>query len=92
MNDWAREALMKSWPVDDVLVQQLCISERRTKRGFVGKDRKYIRLEQGPGNGRAHLTLKFNLLAEVDQLFSALHALDIFIAVLDELQRKTDDQ
>lgn len=51
MNDWAREALMKSWPVDDVLVQQLCISERRTKRGFVGKDRKYIRLEQGPGNG-----------------------------------------
>jgi len=49
------------------------------------------RLEQGQGHGQAHLALKFNLLAEVDQLFSASHALNIFIAVLDELQRKTGD-
>lgn len=49
------------------------------------------RLEQDQGHGQAHLALKFNLLAEVDQLFSASHALNIFIAVLDELQRKTGD-
>lgn len=91
MNDWAREALMKScgWCSGSTA---LCTQKRRTKRGLVDKDRKYVRLEQGPGNGWAHLTLKFNLLAEVDQLFSALHALDILIAILDELQRKTNEQ
>lgn len=80
----------------DILVQQFCVYWRGEHKvsgsDFVRKERKYVRLEQGPGTGQAHLALKFNLLAEVDQLFSALHALDIFIAILDELQRKTDDQ
>lgn len=70
MNDWAREALMKSWPVYDILVQQFCIYWRGKQKlrasDFVRKEKKYTRLEQGPGNGWAHLALKFNLLAEVD--------------------------
>lgn len=48
-------------------------------------------LEQGQGHGQSHLALKLNLLAEVNQLFSAFHALNVFIAVLDELQRKIGD-
>lgn len=80
----------------DILVQQFRVYWRGEQKvsasDFVRKERKYIRLGQGPGNGRAYLALKFYLLAEVDQLFSALHALDIFITILDELQRKTDAQ
>lgn len=80
----------------DILVQRFSVYWRGEQKvstsDFVRKERKDIRLEQGLGNGQAHLALKFNLLAEVDQLFSALHALDVFIAILDELQRKTDDQ
>lgn len=92
-NDWAREVLMKSWPVYDILIQQFCV-HCRTKAStidFARKDIKEIRLEQGSRHGQAHLALKFNLLTKVDQLFSALHTLDVFVAVLDELQRKSGD-
>lgn len=84
---------MKSWPVYDILIQQFCV-HCRTKAStidFARKDIKEIRLEQGSRHGQAHLALKFNLLTKVDQLFSALHTLDVFVAVLDELQRKSGD-
>lgn len=62
MNDWAREALMKSWPVDNVLVQKLCV---------------YLRGEQKVALwGKTKNTLGYSKAQGMDEL--TLHSNSIF--------------